>query len=135
MIMKKKIFFYLLFFYLIANCCNAQNSVTQIDTLLSGTWKGTSLCQVKNSPCHDEIVVYHVSKNKGADTFYITANKIVNGAEEEMGILPFTYNEKTNQLISTSYGTWTFTVEAGKLEGTLISRGSLYRIINLTKQY
>lgn len=29
-----------------------------------GVWNGTSLCQVKNSPCHDEIVVYHISKER-----------------------------------------------------------------------
>src|SRR3954454_14353655 len=86
----------------------AQNRVVNIDTLLIGTWSGTSICQIKNSPCHDETVVYHISKNKGADTFFINANKIVNGVEEGMGILPFVYNNKTNQLTSTAYGIRTF---------------------------
>jgi hypothetical protein len=80
--------------------------------------------------------VYHISKNKNVDTFYINANKIVNGVEEEMGILPFVYNQKTNQFISTAYkGIWTFTLEGNKLEGTLFSKGVLYRKIRIYKQY
>src|SRR5215216_1920947 len=113
----------------------AQTTVAKIDTLLIGTWNGTSICQIKNSPCHDETVVYHISKNSGVDTFYINASKIVNGAEEEMGILPFVYNKKTNQLTSTAYGIWAFNIEGVKLEGTLLVRGDLYRKIKLYKQY
>src|SRR6476619_3194549 len=99
----------LLFSLIICLACTsnqAQTVVVKIDTLLIGTWNGTSICQIKNSTCHDETVVYHISKNKDVDTFYINASKIVNGVEEEMGILPFVYNKKTNQLTSTSYGIW-----------------------------
>ena len=114
----------------------AQKGVVKIDTLLIGTWNGTSICQIKNSPCHDETVVYHISKNIGADTFYINANKIVSGVEEEMGILPFVYNQKTNQLISTAYkGIWAFNIAGNKLEGTLFLKGDLYRKIRVYKQH
>jgi hypothetical protein len=117
------------------NSSQAQSGLVNVDTLLVGTWKGTSVCQIKNSPCHDENVVYHISKNKDVDTFYINASKIVNGIAEEMGILPFVYNKKTNQLISQAYGIWTFTIEGSKLEGTLINHGDLYRKIKLYKNY
>jgi hypothetical protein len=114
----------------------AQNGVVnKIDTLLIGTWNGTSVCQIKNSSCHDETVVYHISKNKGVDTFFINASKIVNGVEEEMGILPFVYNKKTNQLTSTAYGIWTFNLEGDKLEGTLLVHGDLFRRIKVHKHY
>ena len=113
----------------------AQTSLVKIDTLLIGTWKGTSICQIKNSSCHDETVVYHISKNKGADTFYINASKLVNGVEDGMGVLPFVYNKQTNKLTSTAYGIWTFTVEGDKLEGTLLVHGDLYRKIILRKHY
>ena len=112
----------------------AQTSSSKIDTLLVGTWNGTSLCQIKNSPCRDETVVYHISKKSGVDTFYINASKIVNGVEEEMGILPFVYNKKTNQLTSTAYGIWTFNLRGRVLEGTLTSNGNLYRVVKLSKQ-
>ncbi|HUS03205.1 MAG TPA: hypothetical protein VMY77_15810 [Chitinophagaceae bacterium] len=113
----------------------AQNGAVKIDTLLTGTWNGTSICQVKNSPCHDETVVYHISKNSWVDTFFINASKIVNGVEEEMGILPFVYNKKTNQLTSTAYGIWTFNIAGDKLDGTLLNHGDLYRKIKLYKHY
>ena len=113
----------------------AQTGPVKSDTLLIGTWKGTSICQIKNSPCHDETVVYHISKYTGVDTFYINASKIINDVEEEMGILPFIYNRKTNQLTSTAYGIWTFNVQGAKLEGTLSVHGDLYRKIILYKQY
>ena len=124
-----------LIFCLASISSQAQNGTGNIDTLLVGVWNGSSICQIKNSPCHDETVVYHISKNRGVDTFYINASKIVNGVEEEMGILPFIYNKKTNQLTSTAYGIWTFNIEGVKLEGTLLFHGDLYRKIKLYKHY
>ena len=110
-----------------------KHSLGQKDSLLVGTWKGSSICQKKNSPCHDETVVYHITKGTGADKFIINASKIVNGAEEEMGTLHFVYDEKSNKLTSTDYGTWTFNLDNNKLDGTLYVRGDLYRIIKLVK--
>jgi hypothetical protein len=134
--MLKSTLLYFLAPCLAFNSGHAQTSSAKTDTLLIGTWKGTSICQVKNSPCHDETVVYYISKKTGVDTFYVNASKIVNGVEEEMGIIPFIYNTKTNQLISTAYnGIWTFNIEIGKIEGTLLSRGALYRKIKVYKQY
>lgn len=132
--MSKPTLLYFLFCLLI-NRGQAQTGPNKIDTLLTGNWKGSSLCQVKNSPCHDETVVYHISKHAGVDSFFIDARKIVNGAEEEMGILAFAYDKKRNQLFSTAYkGIWTFTVETNKLEGTLFVQGDLYRKILVYKQ-
>src|SRR3954465_234923 len=132
--MLKLTLLYFLFGGLSFNSGQAQTSSAKTDTLLIGTWKGTSVCQVKNSPCHDETVVYRISKKAGVDTFYINASKIVKGVEEEMGIIPFIYNTKTNQLISTAYnGIWTFNIEIAKIDGTLFSRGALYRKIKVYK--
>ena len=99
-----------------------------------GTWKGTSLCQVKNSPCHDETVVYYISKTNKTDSFSIKANKIVNGVEEEMGILPFIYDSKKNELNSSAYGNWNLKMQNDKINGTLMHQGQLYRILQLSKQ-
>jgi hypothetical protein len=52
---------------------------------LVGVWKGTSLCQIKNSPCHDENVVYHISKNSSGDSYQIDASKIIDGKGERYG--------------------------------------------------
>ena len=124
-----------LLFCLTINPGQAQTGLVNADTLLLGTWKGSSICQIKNSACHDESVVYRISKNKGVDSFYINAGKLINGAEQEMGILPFTYNKRTNQLVSTAYGIWTLKIEPGKMEGTLFVHGDLYRKINVFKLY
>ena len=65
---------------------------------IEGIWKGTSLCQVKPSACHDENVVYHISK-KSANVYTIQANKIVNGAEVDMGTFDsVVYNEAKQTL-------------------------------------
>lgn len=106
----------------------------KIDSMLVGSWRGTSICQVKNSPCHDETVVYHISKGKGMNDFVVQASKIVNGVEDDMGTIPFVYDEKKNALVSSAYDSqWNFKLTNNKLDGTLISQGSLYRIIQLTK--
>lgn len=48
-----------------------QNSAAKTDSAsdesqLLGTWTGESICQVKNSPCHDEKAIYRVSKSSAA---------------------------------------------------------------------
>src|SRR5215510_5621895 len=62
------------------------------DSSLIGTWKCTSICQVRPSPCNDEIAVYHVSKGKGPNTFHIIMNKVIDGKEEDMGVGEYTFN-------------------------------------------
>jgi hypothetical protein len=113
---------------------NAQAKQNSIDNFI-GKWKGTSICQVKNSPCHDEIVVYYITKGKTTDSYQIDGYKIVNGVEEEMGIIPFVYDKTTNEISSTAYNSnWNFKLVKGKMEGTLMHKGQLYRIINVTKE-
>lgn len=69
-----------------------------------GTWKGTSLCQVKNSPCHDETAIYHAMKSTDGKTYPFQMNKMVNGKEEEMGLLNFTYDATTKTLTAENTG-------------------------------
>ncbi|HEX8906941.1 MAG TPA: hypothetical protein VF771_18970 [Longimicrobiaceae bacterium] len=58
---------------------------------LAGTWEGTSVCLANRGVCHDEHVVYHVARAAPAPgdsaDYTIDANKVVNGREEEMGVL------------------------------------------------
>ena len=122
-----------LFLILVVSSARAQN--TSLDSNIIGIWKGTSLCQIKNSPCHDEIVVYYISKVQGIDSFNISANKIVDGKEEEMGILGCKLDRKNNRLLSTSHNSlWTFNFKDKNLDGTLFYNEKLYRIIKLQKQ-
>ena len=43
---------------------------------IEGIWKGTSICQQKQSACHDENVLYHISK-KAVNLYTMQARKIV----------------------------------------------------------
>ena len=52
-----------------------------------GVWRGTSLCLVHPSACKDERVIYQITRMKAIDSVSIDAQKIVNGQEQDMGIL------------------------------------------------
>jgi hypothetical protein len=104
---------------------------------LAGVWKGTSLCQVKNSSCHDENVVYHISKHSGADSYQVDASKIIDGKEDDMGILNFSFNADQKILFlvdSVRNVKWEFKISGKEMHGTLISNGTLVRIIDLKKE-
>ena len=120
----------------LAIATHAQKNVSANDSLLIGTWKGTSICQVKSSPCHDEIAVYHITRGAEPNTFHMQMNKMVNGKEEEMGPLDYNF-DATKQTLSCQdhqYNTvWNFKVSNNRMEGTLTSNHQLYRIIKLTK--
>ena len=51
---------------------------------ISGTWEGTSLCQVKPSPCHDEHVIYRFSSAR-PQQYRLDAYKLVAGRQLFMG--------------------------------------------------
>ena len=102
-----------------------------------GIWKGTSLCQVKNSPCHDEVVVYHVSKDSTGKSYEVIANKIVNGKEDYMGTLAFTYDDQKKIFVSVDSARsarWEFKMAGNVMKGTLMYKGELYRIIDVKKE-
>jgi hypothetical protein len=133
--------FLLLLLLITARSCSSQTTKTNTEDSITGTWKGTSLCQVKNSPCHDEDVVYHISKGKTAGWYILLANKIVNGAEEEMGALDFVYDKIAGTLTCTmtnqnkKSGVWRFFIKNNHINGTLVGDGDvLYRKIEVDKQ-
>jgi hypothetical protein len=109
---------------------------SQTNNGLQGVWKGTSICQLKNSPCHDENVVYHISRNENG-SFAVVMNKVINNKEEEMGTLIFSY-DSAHQILSSvnevQNSRWDFKVKGLKLEGTLMYKNNLYRIIDVKKE-
>src|SRR3954463_5699095 len=79
-----------------------------------GKWKGESLCTVKPSACHDEVVVYEISasaEKKGALVW--KADKIVNGEQENMGTMDCTYaaESRTMTCDMPGRGVWSLTVK------------------------
>jgi hypothetical protein len=104
---------------------------------LTGNWKGTSLCQVKNSSCHDEIVVYQISKGKDSNSYEVDGAKIIDGKEDHMGILKFSFDPKQRILVlvdSVRQVRWEFKVTGNEMHGTLVSKGTLSRIVDLKKE-
>ena len=102
-----------------------------------GIWKGTSLCQIKNSPCHDEVVVYHISKDSTGKSYEVIANKIVDGKEDYMGTILFTYDGKQKVFVSVDSvrnARWEFKITGSTMKGTLMYKGDLFRIIDVKKE-
>jgi hypothetical protein len=64
---------------------------------VAGDWRGSSICLVKPSACHDEEALYHV--RAAADgNLSMQADKIVNGKPEEMGTSDCSFDAKNNFL-------------------------------------
>ena len=102
-----------------------------------GIWKGTSLCQIKNSPCHDEIVVYHISKDSTGKSYDMIANKIVDGKEAYMGTISFTYDNQQKVFVSVDSARnarWEFRITGNAMKGTLMYKGDLYRVVDVKKE-
>jgi hypothetical protein len=94
-----------------------------------GTWRGTSLCQVRPSACHDESVVYRITRTTARDSLALDGRKIVNAAEVEMGVLGCRLEAPSAQLTcSIPDGVWQFTIRGDSLVGELrLSDGTKVR--------
>jgi hypothetical protein len=85
-----------------------------------GVWRGTSSCLVRPSPCNDEIVVYRITRANASDSLSIDARKIVNGEEEEMGVLGCRLAASGALFLCTMpNGAWHFTIHGDSLVGEL----------------
>jgi hypothetical protein len=82
-----------------------------------GVWRGTSICLVRPSACRDEVVVYRIARVGTGDSLSFDARKIVNGQEEEMGVLACRGAEQLTCTMRN--GTWRFTVKGDSLTGEL----------------
>jgi hypothetical protein len=90
-----------------------------------GVWRGTSLCLVRPSPCNDEIVVYRITRAAAGDSLSVDGRKIVNGHEEEMGVLGCQLTVQDAQIrCAMPSGTWRFTLRGDSLVGELRLRDS-----------
>ena len=93
---------------------------TSAGTSPLGVWRGTSLCLVKPSPCNDETVVYRITRVKRSDSLAVDARKIVNGHEEEMGVLRCAVGTRDETLTCTiPRAVWRFTIRGDSLVGEL----------------
>ena len=97
-----------------------------------GTWEGESICTVRPSACHDEHVIYEISRKQ--QKLVMSADKVVNGERQNMGDLECTYADKT-LTCPFPRGVWAFTVTGTKMSGTLkLPDGTLFRKVAVTKK-
>ena len=103
--------------------------------LIRGEWRGNSVCLDKNSACHDEVNVYRFGEVAGKpETFLVTASKIVDGKEIEMGSAEWKYDEKAKTLECERPKIRLTMLRAGWMEGVLrLEDGKEYRKIRLKK--
>jgi len=106
------------------------------DQQIAGIWRGNSTCVVKDSPCHDEVNVYHISKiAEKPNSFMVTGSKVVDGNEIVMGNGEWTYDaQKHTMSWETAGRIFKLTLKGEKMEGTLTSGGVLYRRIFLKRE-
>jgi len=101
---------------------------------LQGDWRGTSLCQQKNTSCHDEKVVYHLSAPDSSDNVTVDADKIVDGKPDNMGRVVMHYDEAKHSLHANDSGRiWDFQISGRSMHGTLRNGNTLIRKVELTK--
>jgi hypothetical protein len=100
-----------------------------------GRWEGESICTVKDSPCHDEHVVYEISPSAGR--LKMDGYKIVKGEKEFMGSLTCTFDAATSTLHCANPGEWNFHLTGTHMDGTLhltdVKR-TLFRRISVDKR-
>ena len=105
------------------------------DSGLAGNWKGESICTIKDSPCHDEHVIYRVEEPDSTGKMKIQMDKVVDGKPELMGTVNCAFDKAASTVTCTTQrGVWKFTVTGKKMEGTLVlDDGRLYRRISVTQ--
>ena len=78
------------------------------------------MCLVHPSSCHDETVVYRISRMKASDSLAVDARKVANGQETEMGVLTCRADGQGTQLTCTiPQGIWRLTFRGDSLVGEL----------------
>ena len=102
-----------------------------------GAWEGESICQVANSPCHDEHVIYEIVEHNGAASkVRIEGYKMVNSEKQWMGTLLCDYRSADHLLTCEGKPSdWTFQFKDGTMTGTLVlpEGKTLYRKMNLKR--
>jgi len=105
------------------------------DPSFIGVWKGDSVCQIKDSPCHDEASVYYVSKGSEPNSFQMKMDKIVQDKEVTMGTVNCITDSNSGSYVCrlNALSTWTWRLNKGALDGDMQYRGQLYRKIHLIR--
>jgi len=114
----------------------AKTDVAYDVSSLVGNWRGESICQVRESACHDETVLYEIAKSMNdSSTVSITAYKLVSGRQVNMGSGDWKYNREQRTLVwETPMGAWKLVVEGNRMYGNLTLRDkTVFRRVTLKR--
>jgi len=107
---------------------------------ISGTWEGTSLCQVKPSPCRDEHVIYRINSKKQRQ-YRIDGYKLVSGHQQFMGTIDVMLDAAGTHLDGAvmsggqSRGRLQLSLNGHHMSGRMTEPdGTLYRLIEVDKR-
>ena len=100
-----------------------------------GEWRGRSTCLITPSPCNNEVVVYEIRPDSTfGDSLSMQADKIVNGAREDMGTLRCGWHEPDLTCPVRTAGRWRFSQRGDTLSGVLdLADGRRYREALVTR--
>ena len=117
---------------------NSSKSTASVDpeSAIVGDWRGESVCQVRESACHDEDSLYHLSKVAEKPHWYsLRGDKIVDGKPVTMGTIDCLYDgEKHSLTCDYPRGVLLFTIEGSKMTGTMtLQDKTLWRKLTLKK--
>ena len=124
-----------LVFLLLALAPLHQKGLAQ-EAQLIGDWRGDSICQVRESACHDEDSLYHVSRLPDRPGWFsMKLDKIVEGKPVTMGTMECSYaSAKSVLTCEFPRGVMRFVLQSDKLTGTMnLSDGTLWRRLSLKK--
>jgi hypothetical protein len=125
-----------------ATAACAQKQQTN-DSALFGDWSGESKCVGTNPSCHDEVVVYHITRSKSdPKKITIDADKIIDGKPDFMGSFECDY-DAAKQILTSEFtiprtggkGVWLFKIDGEKIDGTLtiFPENEIGRKVKITK--
>jgi hypothetical protein len=103
---------------------------------LVGDWRGESVCQVRESACHDEDSLYHVEKVAGKPHWIsMRLDKIVEGKPVTMGTVECLHHAEDHTLTCEfPRGVFRFIIEGAKMQGTMtLPDKTVWRKISLNK--
>ena len=111
------------------------SAIFQEDMIVAGDWSGTSICQLKNSGCHDEQAYYKITKTKNPLIYHVTGYKIVKNDTLNMGTLDFNYDKVSHSLTCTTQnGIFKLVITGNNIDGELRTRDKvLFRKILLKR--
>ena len=127
--------------FLLPFLCLAAQAARPADIL--GTWRGSSICvdRAHDPACKDEAVIYQVdSLMIPTGPVRMSADKIVNGVRQPMGVLWLRYDSTAHawsmEFQTRSRERWSFVANGDTMTGTLVElpSGRLVRRVTTSRQ-